>query len=545
MSNRVKENRDPEMTRALSLFSGGLDSVLSVYLIKKQGIEVEAVTFKSAFFSADRGIASAKQLGIVHRVIDFSQEHLEIVKNPKHGYGKAVNPCIDCHGLMLKHLNQVLKKEGWDFVVSGEVLGQRPMSQNKNALKLIAKESGLGDLLLRPLSARLLEPSLPEIKGWVDRRQLLDIQGRSRFKQLALAKEFGLSFPQPAGGCLLTEKEFAKKFSWLVSKRPDFDVQEAELITFGRHFWDKGLIVLGRNQAENRQLEEIATHKDSLLQPIKLAGPTVLVKGGKKSRMAEKLLLKYSKKGKQDSAIVFFGSSLESVAVLKILLGGGVKVDLVVTQPDRPAGRGQKLTPTPLAQFCQENNLKVIKPEKLDDQSLPKLKSPLGIVAVYGNWIPQSWLDYFPMIVNIHPSLLPAWRGAAPVIRSVQVGEATTGVTIFKLVKAMDAGPIIDQVKVKVKPNQTTGELTDQLFELGANRLVDLLKEDFWVLKAQDHLKATLTKKVNKAEAEIDWKQPAKVILNQIRAFNPYPGAYTFVRVKGKKMRLKIWTAHI
>ena len=556
--------------RALALLSGGLDSMLATWLIKKQGIAVEGLIFQSYFFSPQKGTAAAKQLKIPYRVIDFSAAHLALVKNPKYGYGKRTNPCIDCHALMLKKAKKILTKEGFDFVITGEILGQRPFSQNKQALALVAQESGLADRLLRPLSAQLLPPTLPEKKGWVDRTQLLAIKGRSRKIQISLAQKLGLKFPQPAGGCLLTDPVFSQKLRELLEKKPDFDANDIALLKTGRHFWSSGKtkktkIVIGRNQQENSLLEQLAQPGDLLVQPANFIGPLALIRPGKTEspavKKAQELILSYTsarKKQLRSQPILFFGSSQESVMVLKALLKNKIPIAAVITKPDRPAGRGQKLRPTPVAQFSQEKNLKLFKWSKLDQialketQKMIKEKPILGIVAVYGNLIPQSWLDWCNPLINLHPSLLPRWRGAAPVIRALEAGDQITGLTILKVIEALDAGPIISQIKVKVKPQETAGELIQRLFQLGIQELIKLLqnilldsKPSFWLMKPQDHQQATLAPKVEKREAEINWQEPAKVIVQKIRAFNPFPGAYTWIRLKGEKKRLKIWQAHL
>ncbi len=551
--------------KALALISGGLDSILAACLIKKQGVEVEAVVFKSYFFNSERGVAAAEQLKIPYRVVDISEKQLAVVKKPKHGYGKSVNPCLDCHLLMLKEVKKILEKENFDFVVTGEVLGQRPFSQNKQALSLLAKESGLEKKLVRPLSALLLEPSLPEEKGWLNREKLLGIKGRSRKEQIRLAKEFGLSFPQPAGGCLLTETEFGKKMKKLLVKKPNFNGSDALLLKIGRHSWfGKKLIVLGRNRQENGTLETIAQNNDLLVEPSNFAGPTALVRG-KKAGLAEikkareKILFYSKKKPKiQNQPIIFFGSSGESVLVLKKLLEEKIPINLVITKPDKPAGRGQKLSPAPLAVFCQKEGITVLKWQKLDQKALQqtektlKERPVLAITAVYGNFIPDYWLNWCGAVVNLHPSLIPKWRGAAPVIRCLEAGEKVSGMTILKTVKEMDAGPIIDQVEVKIQPGETAGELILRLFEIGAERLAKLVKTNllskkplFWISRPQDHNKAVWAKRIEKEEAEINWREPAEKILNKIRAFNPQPGAFTFVKIGNQKKRLKIWKAHL
>ncbi len=277
--------------RALLLFSGGLDSLLAAALLKEQGIEVVGITFKSYFFDENQAKKYAKQLGIPLKVVDISEEHFEIVKKPKYGYGRSMNPCIDCHVLMLKKAKEIMEKEGFDFIATGEVLGERPMSQNRKALKIVEKESGLEGYLLRPLSAKLLEPTIPEKLGLVDRIKLLAIKGRSRKKQIELAKKFGLKYPQPSGGCILTDLNFGKKLKEVLEKRKNLDANDIKLLRVGRHFWYECFkIVVGRNKEENEILKKLARDGDILIEFKKLRGPTTLVR-------------KYCKKGRKKEAI--------------------------------------------------------------------------------------------------------------------------------------------------------------------------------------------------------------------------------------------------
>ncbi len=266
--------------KALVLFSGGLDSSLAVELLTRQGIEVTALIFKSYFFNGQRAINVCQKNKINYKVIEFADEHLAMVKNPKHGYGRAANPCIDCHALMLKKAKEIMEQEGYDFVATGEVLGQRPMSQNYQALHTVAKQSGLDGYLVRPLSAKCLPITQAEQDGLVDRQQLLNIQGRSRKRQLALAKSYGLSgFSSPAGGCLLTEKVFGQRLKELFNYHPDCDGNDVELLKHGRHFWqDKVKIVVGRNEQENNQLEKLRRSGDVLITLDNYNGPTALVR---------------------------------------------------------------------------------------------------------------------------------------------------------------------------------------------------------------------------------------------------------------------------
>lgn len=269
--------------KVLLLFSGGLDSLLAAKILMDQGIEVLGIIFKSYFFGSEQAEKSALQIGLRVRIVDFSEEHLEIVKSPLHGYGKAVNPCIDCHTLMLKKSKQIMEKEGFDFVATGEVLGERPMSQNKEALEIVKKESSLNGYLLRPLSAKLLEETIPEKEGLVDRDRLLDISGRSRKRQIELAKKYNIKeYPAPAGGCLLCEPEFGERLKRLMDKNPDFDENDVELLKVGRHFWAESQpgtkIVVGREEEENEKIENLGRKGDILIEMKNYPGPLTLVR---------------------------------------------------------------------------------------------------------------------------------------------------------------------------------------------------------------------------------------------------------------------------
>ena len=203
--------------KALCVFSGGLDSMLAAELIRGQGIEVLALFFETPFFESRKARKSAESLKLPIEVVDISERHLAMVKNPKHGYGSHMNPCIDCHALMFRVAGEMLAEKKAFFVVSGEVLGQRPMSQNKQALATVASESGLHGLLLRPLSAKCLPETIPEEKGWVKREDLMDFQGRTRKPQIDLAAKRNITdYPSPAGGCLLTEKVFSRRLKDLL-----------------------------------------------------------------------------------------------------------------------------------------------------------------------------------------------------------------------------------------------------------------------------------------------------------------------------------------
>jgi len=276
--------------KALCVYSGGLDSMLAAELIRAQGIDVLALFFETPFFSSKKAGKSARKIGLSFKVVNITKRHLEIVKHPKHGYGNNMNPCIDCHALMFRIAGEMLEQEGAGFVFSGEVLGQRPMSQNKRSLSLIARESGLEGLLLRPLSAKKLPTTIPEKKGWVIRELLMNFQGRSRKPQIELAKKLNIDeYPSPAGGCLLTENVFARRLKDLLSVRHDPESREIKLLKLGRHFRiDKNTkVVVGRNKGENEALTALANDKDILLAPMSVPGPTVFVSGDYSNKFLE------------------------------------------------------------------------------------------------------------------------------------------------------------------------------------------------------------------------------------------------------------------
>ena len=303
--------------KALVLFSGGLDSILVVEILRRQGIEVTGLTLTSAFFDSRIAREMAKKLHLRLKVLDISQEHWEIVKSPKYGHGKGMNPCLDCRILMLKKARELMAKGKFDFVATGEVLGERPMTQRKTAMKLVEKESGLQGFLLRPLSARLIQITIPVKQGWVQAKKLYAISGRSRKEQMRLAKKFGLEdYPTPSGGCLLTDPEFSKKLQTLLKVYPKATLNDVELLKNGRQFWEeKGRIVVGRDKKENQRLKKIAQAGDLLVELENYPGPLALVRcyhSGRKvsqklKEKAQQLVQYYSLKarGKKDANFAF------------------------------------------------------------------------------------------------------------------------------------------------------------------------------------------------------------------------------------------------
>jgi len=301
-------------TKALVLLSGGLDSILAVKILEAQGVKIKGLGFKSYFFNEKLAKKAAKELNIPIKIIDLSKEHLNLVKKPKYGYGKGMNPCIDCHILMLKKAKQIMLKEKFDLVATGEVLGERPMSQNPKSLKLIEKKSGLKGYLLRPLSAKLLEPTIPEKKGLIERKKLLDISGRSRKRQLRQAKKFRInSYPSHAGGCVLTDLELTKKLKDLFEKYPRCQGNEIELLKLGRHFWqEKVKIIVGRNEEEYKKIRKLAKMSDVLVEMENYPGPLTLVRSYSGGKIDPKVLEKarfltkyYSTKSRQKKDVKF------------------------------------------------------------------------------------------------------------------------------------------------------------------------------------------------------------------------------------------------
>lgn len=266
--------------KALALISGGLDSILAARLIQNQGVIVTGIVFQIPFSPA--AAPSISFPGLEIKYIDIKSAFLQLILNPRYGFGSHMNPCIDCKILMLNKARELMPQLGADFVVTGEVLGQRPMSQNRQALELIAKESGLKERLLRPLSAKLLEPTLPERQGGVKREELLGLSGRGRGEQIKLAEELKITgFSTPAGGCLLTDPAFSRRIKALLSEGA-FDLQSIELLKLGRHFKlsERAKLITGRNEKENNALLEKTQQGDYLfIPPEDVAGPVSIGRG--------------------------------------------------------------------------------------------------------------------------------------------------------------------------------------------------------------------------------------------------------------------------
>lgn len=284
---------------AVILLSGGLDSTLAAQMMVDQGIGLHALHFTSPFCTCSRTVAGApggtqrtgchsqaqavaERMGIPIKTVSKGKEYIDIVRNPKHGRGSAMNPCVDCRIFTLRKAREYMEEIGASFLVTGEVVGQRPMSQRSDALRLIEKHSGCAGLVLRPLSALQLEPTIPEREGWVDRGKMLGIAGRSRKEQIRLAEEWNVTdYPCPAGGCLLTDKNFSVKVRDLFDHCPSPDMTDFHLLKVGRHFRmpDGHKVIVGRDERENRKLEALGRGKLRVYIAEGFSGPSVGING--------------------------------------------------------------------------------------------------------------------------------------------------------------------------------------------------------------------------------------------------------------------------
>ena len=301
--------------KALALLSGGLDSTLAVKVMLDQGIAVEALNFTSPFCTCtgknsgckSEAVRVAEEFKIPIKVMHKGVDYLEIVRNPRHGYGKGMNPCVDCRIFLLRKAKEYMAECGADFVITGEVLGQRPMSQRRDTLNVIERESGLAGLLLRPLSAKHFEPTIPEREGWVDREKLLAIQGRSRKEQMDLAAELDVTnYPCPAGGCLLTELSFVSKIRDVFDHTDLLNLRDFRLLKVGRHFrvGSRTKVIIGRNEADNHLLEHALAPGETALRWQDGNGPLGVVTGPADPALlntAAELLLRYTKAAKGET----------------------------------------------------------------------------------------------------------------------------------------------------------------------------------------------------------------------------------------------------
>ncbi len=286
--------------KAVALISGGLDSLLAARVVMEQGVYVEGINFFTGFCveghthairekdrarpKRNNALWSAEQLGIKLHIVDIIEEYKDVVINPKHGYGANLNPCLDCKIFMVDKAHEWLEAHGFDFIITGEVIGQRPMSQRKDTMPVVARDSGAGDRLVRPLCARNLPPTLPELEGWLDRDKLFGFNGRSRKPQMALAAQYGFEgYAQPAGGCcFLTDKQYSVKLEdlWKTRGTREYDLDDIMLLKVGRHLRPRAdfKVIVGREEGENRFMEGYRKRFVHMI-PVSHVGPLVLLDG--------------------------------------------------------------------------------------------------------------------------------------------------------------------------------------------------------------------------------------------------------------------------
>lgn len=315
------------MTCALALFSGGLDSILACRVVAAQGIAVQAVKFVTPFFGYEllareqeyaRMVRESYGIEVVLR--DVSESYFAMLRNPAHGYGKNFNPCIDCKILLLAEAKRLMPEFSASFLITGEVIGQRPMSQRRDTLRVIERDSGCTGILLRPLCAKTLEPTLAERQGLVDRELLLDFNGRGRQPQIQLAKHFGIKdYPSPAGGCVLAEQDQARRIAWYYGRYSKVRLNDIRLLLFGRHFQlpHGGWLVLGRDEAENLRLEALHDPGDFLAHMPERSGPMGVLHGAghpEDFAAAAGLVVRFGKKiaGSSAATVLFSSGGSES-----------------------------------------------------------------------------------------------------------------------------------------------------------------------------------------------------------------------------------------
>ncbi len=313
-SEKVSPTQTDKRVKAVGLLSGGLDSTLAARLLLDQQIDVHAINFTSPFClctpknaGCSAAVTAVRELGnIPLKQVALKEEYLEMVRNPRHGYGSGMNPCIDCRIMKIRKAGEYMHKISASFLFTGEVLGQRPMSQHRQAIEIIDRDSGLQGYILRPLSAAHFKPTIPELKGWVERGKMLGISGRSRKKQMALAAEKGIrDYPCPAGGCLLTDRNFAKRLREYFEFQGKPTMRDIPLLRVGRHFrlesGDK--VIVARNEQECKRLRGLCRETEHLLVPFDFSGPVVILQGDSLKGALEKML-RYTKQSVQTSSRV-------------------------------------------------------------------------------------------------------------------------------------------------------------------------------------------------------------------------------------------------
>jgi tRNA U34 2-thiouridine synthase MnmA/TrmU len=313
--------------RALGLCSGGLDSILSALVLREQGVDVHWVAFETPFFSSAKARQASENVGVPLMVREITPQYMQMMRSPSVKFGKNMNPCMDCHTLMFRLAGGIMIELGFDFLFSGEVLGQRPMSQNRSSLRYVEKHSGYDGNIVRPLSARCLPETIVEQKGLVDRRRLLEISGRSRKPQLKLAQKFGVTdFPAPAGGCLLTDKIFSRRLRDLFDHQENFTEKDLALLKVGRHLRldPETKLVVGRTRQDNEQISRsIDPQADMVLKVDHFPGPLAVIPGGGSDplmMLAAGICIGYSKAPDDEpaSVTVHAGRRRRQVAVLGI-----------------------------------------------------------------------------------------------------------------------------------------------------------------------------------------------------------------------------------
>ncbi len=313
------------MHKAFSLFSGGLDSLLAARVVMEQGVDVTALHFITPFFGYKNKGKEAQaagdfkgKYGLNVRIIDVSPEYMEMVKRPVYGYGKNFNPCLDCKIFMMKKARNLMLNEGADFIISGEVLGQRPMSQRRDAMSIVERDSGLKGYLLRPLCAKLMPPTIPEEKGFIDRERLYGFSGRSRRGQMELAEKFGIKdYATPAGGCILTDPTLSKRIREFLYKREEpADARDIQILTVGRFFrFPAGTLHVGRNERDNEKLIALAGEREVIIKARDVPGPVSVFRGSPTEddiELAARITARYSDNGGLDSMAMEVSSGQET-----------------------------------------------------------------------------------------------------------------------------------------------------------------------------------------------------------------------------------------